>query len=173
MEGVELYFNDLLTIDILLYYRDKDWDWKEVSKRIALSDILNHPELPWDYPNIEYFRFSDVKDHLHLPWNMSKCLNIPLDYVLKNLDVKWDWCELSRDYNINEILKHDQLPWDHQVLSTRNDVTISVVLRNPHVPWDYDVMIRYNNNMTIQTVAENKGTQVPFETLLIKNLGSL
>lgn len=38
-------------IDLVKHFADKEWDWVEVSRNylITMSDIIDNPDLPWNW----------------------------------------------------------------------------------------------------------------------------
>ena len=95
------------------------------SEYYTFRDVLNHPELPWDWhgvsqnPNIT---LTDILEHPKNPWNwyfISKNPSITFRDVLNYPKKPWDWNNLSSNPNITfrDILNHPKKPWDWWAIS--------------------------------------------------------
>ena len=86
-----------------------------------MSDVVAHPDKPWD-------------------WNgLSRKSNITMSDVDAHPDKPWDWNGLSRNPNItmSDVDAHPYKQWCWSWLSRYANITISDVFGNPDKPWDY------------------------------------
>jgi hypothetical protein len=70
---------------------------------IKFSQVLENPDLPWDWHNLSVnpsIKFTDVLKNLDKPWNWDYLSNNPsikFSDVLENIDKPWNWYYLSRN----------------------------------------------------------------------------
>ena len=58
-------------------------------------------------------------------------------YILDNLNLPWNWFNLSRNENVTWelIQKYPNLPWDYQGLSGNPNITLKIIKENSHKKW--------------------------------------
>lgn len=100
---MDLSENTGITMSFVLNNRNAPFDWQKLSKNYALdveTDILTHPELPWDYIYV------------------SKNSTINMNVVLKNPHIKWSFKSLTRNcgISIKDINNYPELLWDYKCL---------------------------------------------------------
>ena len=157
----ELSSNSNLTIDVLLKYPDKPWDWERVSKNksISLEDMIAHPELPW-YESIKrYKRTSTVQSPpMESEYTFEQDLQIFKESRnLGNGDITtWeddDWYDFSSTLSLTMdfVETHIDKQWDWKVLSLNPTLTLEFVINH----WDKDwcwFSMWYNQNITIESI---------------------
>lgn len=79
-----------------------------------------------------------------------------IDFVLKNLDKRWDWSRLSGNNNIylDQILANKELPWDWREVCYYHKVTIEDIRAHPDVAWDWE-KLSYNEGISIRDRQES------------------
>lgn len=137
------------------------------NSHITLQDVIDNPDLPWDYASFlmcsrkiswddynKYIRNSD------LPWgNSVPVLNgVTLDIVKNNPDVNWDYSELSLSDIITEeyVENNFDKDWDYHCLTVNPKITKEFMEKHSDKPWD----TRYiNKNDVIATYDFTTGTR--------------
>lgn len=127
-------------IDFILRHKDKKWDWKLLSSRIDVRDIIQHLDLPWKWDRISENPTLSLKiivDNPHLPWNWENigynpCITIK--FILDNKDKNWDWYCVSINPSItaDDILTIKDIPWDIDALQY-NEFKYSKILIDHHI----------------------------------------
>jgi len=145
--------------------------WDSYQSKALNKFILENPHWSWPCAGInrsfkatiellEHFAAKD--DQMWFVCSQNEC--ITFDYVLANLDKKWNWQELSRHPNItlDDITTYPDLPWDYEWVAGNKTltwdfviqhqkkfgygtywvsqlpcVTIDTVRKNPDFPWDW------------------------------------
>lgn len=137
------------------------WSWISLSTRLDLdiSHILNYQDAPWDWTSLArnpkinasvlmFFpqRIPKTEDIWEsIPWNQS----ITIHQVIKNLDLNWDWYDLSIFISdTNAILYNLDLPWQWANISKNAFIDIdklielhpkkliwSFISKNPAINW--------------------------------------
>jgi len=164
-----LSINPHITFDYVLENIHEDWDWNALTQHHSISwdQVVNNITLPWDWDNILLNpNFSDnilsipnykydLYDYYH---RYCFCRVIPIEYVLSNIELPWNWGALS--YNkfltIEHILSNTDKAWDWDGLSSNNNnITIDDVIKNNHLPWSWEY-ITYKKNLTIDHVLKHE-----------------
>ena len=164
--------NKSLTMAFVLKYINSNWYWHMVSKnkRITMSDIRNHPEIPWNYQS------------------MSINPNLTTEFLLKNLDQNWEWQLLFKNkaFTINDIrlIKQyapgnysswqypdvtknpniimafvherikDYLSMDMFFVSKNKEITMDEICTNSRISWSYEG-VSLNPNLSMLFVLKN------------------
>ena len=90
------------------------------------TDVLAHPEIPWDYAWLssnESITMSDVLAHPETPWNYM-------------------FLSSNKSITMSDVLAHPEIPWDYAFLSSNESITISRRARTSgnsmelHVPFE-------------------------------------
>lgn len=123
-----------LTIDFIKVFKD-NLDWECISANVDFQDVLDNPELPWQYQALSYNN------------------KITSDYLIEHPDISWDYSNLSSNIDINFVYANPDLPWDYEVLSDR--INLEFIRQNPDKSWNYDILSR-NPNLTIDFILENR-----------------
>ena len=91
--------NKNISINILLEFPEKLWDWRILSKNINFTDIKNHPELPWDYKWIIYNKEIKLNEIEILLENHNIVNTLPYGTTEQNKQCIYR--TLSKNYNIS------------------------------------------------------------------------
>lgn len=152
------YISEFADIDTVIQLISKKWCWDRLSEQINIYDILNNPELPWNYNYVSInptLETQIVLDLPNLPWDfraMSGNLNIDYriipdpDYHLLSkrlpyhaileLEKLLNYKQLSKNPNItlDYVLQHNDKPWDYTWLSA-NPAFDTLDISNQKIPW--------------------------------------
>lgn len=92
--------------DLLVIFPHKQWDWNYLSCSSPIVFIQNNPTLQWNHEKISRRKYS------------FENLLTPLDYVLQNLHMPWNWRTLSRhpSLTMDHVLHHPSIPWDMEYI---------------------------------------------------------
>jgi hypothetical protein len=157
--------NKNITWDIILNNPDHQWDWEFLShyKSITWSIIKQNidfykQKLNWNGMGCN-FDFEILENlELSVPWNfhnLSNCLIINWDIVIKYKDQDWNWDALSDcqnlDYNI--ILDHIDKPWNWDKISLSLKVTSLILSTNSNWNWNH---LCYNKSVTEEILIDYK-----------------
>lgn len=116
-----------------------NWNYNALAENpnIKLNDILENPELIKEYT---------------IYTTLSYNPNLTFDFVLNNLTLKFDWCDLSINDNISfeQIKSHPQLSWSYRHVSSREDVDINFVRQNLEFKWDWEFLSTKQNIKVIE-----------------------
>lgn len=110
-----------------------------LQKISTIDDILfKYPEANWDWTEL-----SSRKD-------------VAIEIVQATHDrIPWDWWILSKHASIRDVCAHPDLPWNWDVINTRDDHTdIEVVVANPQAPWNWSRVSSWPS-VTIDIVLAN------------------
>ena len=177
------------TLDDILNNINLSWDWLVISRRdditiefvkkcmeqikyysqfimfskcISVKDVENNPDLPWEWSDISYMHDFDI------------------NFILRNLDKKFDWCQISMSEKIKmeDIKNNPQLSWNYCCVSDNPNITIEFILENlnndldffkismnyaitmeiiknyPDLPWDYRGLSN-NSNLSARFIMDN------------------
>lgn len=138
-------------------------NWKILSKKITISDILDNPKIHkkirWAIStSSSKIKLEDIINNPQLPWKynfLSSNPNLTMKFILDNIDAN------PRFVNLNT--KRYSLNWNS--LSFNPGIKISDITNNPDLPWNYR-MISKNPNMNIKFLLNN------FENLDIDSISS-
>lgn len=96
-----------------------DDDYILLTLLCKISDIINNPDIPWNYRQISYdpdLTFNNIKNNLDIPWNIEKLTehnNLRLcDLKLLNIDII-DY----RDFMTNENISFNFINFNLQYIS--------------------------------------------------------
>ena len=108
-----------LTPSLSIDAKISSWDMYKLSTQIPLEFIQNHPELKWE--------FGGVSRNPNLTW----------EFVMANLDKRWDWKALSRSPIVTmEIIDSSpNIPWNWGEVSSNPNLTWDYVINNRDRPW--------------------------------------
>ena len=96
------------TLEFILNHNDFVWDWCLISlynKTIKTSDIISHPELPWNYHIISYridmtislYRYIKIKLSTQ---SLSSSTEVCISDVIDNSDIPWNYSNLYKNPNM-------------------------------------------------------------------------
>jgi hypothetical protein len=180
--------NPNLTIDYLRSSIEKPWRWLNLTYNMDLDVIQRNGDLPWDaiwlHHKMQMVPFEEilnktpehtldygslsfnasvpiqyVLDNRTMPWDwrgVSMWLVKDLETVLHNVDLPWSWYGLASNTNLSfekDVLGNLNLPWNWGGLSLHM-AKIKDVLDNPDLPWDWEAL-SMSVNLEIQDVIEH------------------
>jgi hypothetical protein len=132
------YFNPIINWDVVIKYKDQDWNW----------DCLSESE------NLDY---NIIVEYIYKPWNWDKISsNLKITSQVLSTNQNWNWNYLSYNKSITEeiLLDHKNKPWNYSKLSSsRNSISKEFVLNNPDKPWDYNKLAA-NNIIIIDKITD-------------------
>ena len=114
--------------------RRLNWNWNSItfSKAITISDILSHPDLPWNYNFIEF------RDDLTVDLYLKICSKVLISKKLLHV------LSQSKYITITDVINHPEIPWDYRFLSKNSNITWKIIDIHPELPWDFK-SIAYND----------------------------
>jgi hypothetical protein len=143
---------DIINWDIVIKYKDQDWDWD------ALSDSIN-----LDY-NI-------ILENINQPWNwnnISRNLEITSQVLSTNQNLNWNYLNQNKNITEDILLNYPDKPWDwnFSLSSYRNNISKEFILNNPDKPWNYD-LLAYKNIIIIDKITDwdlvSENLELPLE----------
>ena len=114
--------NPALTLERALAHPEFKWECSSFSSRcMNINDILNHPELEWDW----FF--------------VSQNLSVTMEIILANIDEDWSWKCLSRHPNVtmSDIESRLHFPWSWGDVSYNSNLTMTIIEAYPDNEWDW------------------------------------
>ena len=130
---------------------------------IPKSQIFAHLELPWDTFSLlsggYKITVQDVLDHPDLNWdwaNLCASRNFTLTEILEHFPEQADFTHISRNPTITmaDILAHPEIQWDFSVYSANPQLRFQDVLQNPQFNWNYTIVSLYCS-FTVQDILTN------------------
>lgn len=148
------------------------WDWEILAAHanITIDTIIAKRTCPWNYtavlqnPNITvdqipllYTAISMYKyDPVYFYGGLSKNPCIPLEYILANHALPWNWTAVTKHHSVTIALiaSHPQIPWDLPELYTNPTLTMEFIMTHPAENWNWSALSRHPN-ITMDTVLSN------------------
>jgi hypothetical protein len=139
------------------------------NSHITIQEVINNPELPWDYQSFLFsgkITWDDYNNiitgtHKHLPWGdvMPLFTGVTLDIVKNNPQINWDYNELSCSDIITEEFLEDNFEkeWDYNFLTVNPKISTMFMQKYSSKPWDARFI---HKNDTISTYDFKTGTRV-------------
>jgi hypothetical protein len=165
-----------------------DFFKKNFDKDLCLYNLSVHPCITWDVirQNLESIDPDEPEitwwNYIHRNDNLIQ--NVPMDLIIKysdliddecwgylsfsksitmsditnNLDLPWDWEEVSNNPNITiDFIKNDlQSPnpkdWNWENLSKNDSISLSDIENNTDLPWDWESISRWKKDITIDFI---------------------
>ncbi len=143
------------------------WILFEISRNpnITMSQVLNHPELPWSLrglsknPNLS---MNMVLNYPETVWRWEKFFCHPS--VLREMRMReptnlWNWWDISSHSNITmeDILQHPELPFDDTAMCYNPNITLNFLSRDGTLPrMNY---VSQNPSITINDVKKYPNDQ--------------
>lgn len=108
--------NPNLTPEFIRKNINNGWSWPAImlNKCITFDMIVNNPDLPWIY-------------------NYIALKKPPIEYIINNLHIPFDWNGLTKRQPTSVIINNPQLPWNYITLLDRDDVPIEYVISLLHI----------------------------------------
>lgn len=131
---------------ILLYYPNKNWDFKYLSKNpnISLEFIENNSQFQWNYYYVsEHPRLTPefIIKHADKKWNMVQLASnkyLSIEYILDKINPKyWSKSKISNNLtiNINILKKNLHIDWNWHNLTINPSISIDDISNNTNLPW--------------------------------------
>lgn len=128
------------------------WDEDSLIERtdVPMWFIIEYPHIKWDKPKITSDRLWNViYTYRNWDWDEKTMINfnpedIPPVMILRYFKYKWNWTELSRKYDYHEISQNDDLPWDWDIIISRDDIPYVLFDKYPEKNWIIDNIITNN-----------------------------
>lgn len=84
------------------------WNYSNLSSRVPISFVLQHPELPWEWKVLtSQIPISFIHQHPDLEWDWDegvyKNSGLSLDFVGKHLEREWNWSRVFEKRTLFEI----------------------------------------------------------------------
>ena len=141
-DGVSM--NPNITIDLILEFPDKPWNWNYLSHRMSVEVIQMYPDLPWDWGILSNHMVIPDTKLLHTypdkPWDWGiLCLHPSITPLIIEQfpDKPWDWYILSSHPNMNwdqfSKISDELLNWNQ--LSVR--MSFDIIQTFPDKPWSW------------------------------------
>lgn len=121
--------NKKVTLDFVLEFIEKGWDWNVLSAR---ADIIN-PDSLEEFPEL----LRDVRwKHMHKNPSLTE------KFVEQHINEDWDFPELTSHpcLSLNFILKYASKGWNFKVLTKHRDMTLEYIRNHPHHDWDWPII---------------------------------
>ena len=147
-------------------FSECDWNNLSCNKGISIDDMVNNPQLPWDYLHMLYHPSITMKDVISYydrsVWNRTKqstvCLNITFEEVMNhNEKLKWNNEFICGNVVItkNDLIVYNEFSWN-QSLSRNPSVTEEIIDYGKEIgiKWNYKNLSK-NSNITLKYVLDN------------------
>ena len=137
--------NETLPLSVIKKHIFKNWDFEKLSNNKGLFDIseLDFPividilhmtkERGWNYKNLSFL----LANHTH----NTVILDIMSGYIENNIDLGWDFQELSELEEMGNIfVKHPYKNWNFSRICSLQYFNIYIIDKYPDLDWDWDVL---------------------------------
>ncbi len=112
---------------------------------LDLGDLIPDRRLVWNDDAL----FAFITDNADGNQYASISRYCPLETIRKHIkeDLQWDWIVLSQRMDEHFILDNHSLPWDYEIISTREDVRINTIKSLLVIPelqnaeWNWDIIM--------------------------------
>lgn len=162
----------IINIDIstqtLCYSQNPELDITTILKYKKESQVGNNSKLLSLYAKI---KIKDIDNNLDFYWDWdylsyNKNLNISIDFIIKHIDKKWNWYQLSQHSRIklNDISDHWDLNWDINGLSCHPYLIPDFLEKYANKSWNWDT-IASHPNFNIDYLVEKLGTDLNYYNL--------
>jgi len=183
-------FNPHCDYSFVMANLDKKWNYDILARRMPAEFIFKYPELSWisviNNPNLDFdylLKISENKPDRY--YYLSSC-NVPIAYLLANLDKPWNWNKLTKKIDIDIIIANIELNWNWSIISSKQlsidfikkykhklqFVQVSMnadpqdVIENRDLPWMYSWFSK-NKKLSFKIVRENP--DIPWNRLNFAN----
>ena len=131
--------------------------------------ILDHPDYPWNYPQLcknpnVTWELIQAYPKLFQSWVLiSSNPNVSWAIVKANPENIWNYSSLSSSRSVTwEIVQDNpKIGWSYPRLSQNSNITWDIIQSNPHKSWD-SINISRNPNINWKTVMDSEETQPNF-----------
>ena len=148
-----------LTIDFIKEFQDL-LDFEIISENINIEDVINNPELPWDYIALSInskVTSDDLINHSELPWDYQVLsAHIDVNFVYANPQCDWYYPSLYDRIKLdlilpsgNKYINDDHIKYCY--LSENPNLTIDYILEHLDKPWQWE-KIYSNPNISLEDI---------------------
>jgi hypothetical protein len=74
--------------------------------------------------------------------------NLPIDYVMSNLELPWNSYEISKQASLTDIESYHNFTWCAKGLSENKNVTMNYVDSRPDIQWDSTLLCQHVSNIS-------------------------
>lgn len=115
----EFHTHPNFTFEWVAEFPNKYWDWNRLSVKAGIQDLLKWPELGFNWSIVtDRIHYRDIMEHPDLPWefNMYSIKNIreehiPFFEMFQDRIPEWKWPRFVKCTNWNTFKKSMHLPW--------------------------------------------------------------
>ena len=125
-----------------------------------INDILDHPELKWDWSHVSHnpsVTMEIVLSNIIKPWNwvrLSRHPNITMSDIESHMNLPWIWKWYGVGQNPNltmaMIETHPDMDWDWNGISKRMKLTVDLLRQYADKPWDFVKFCQVNPSITLE-----------------------
>lgn len=159
------HMRDDYTIELLLKFPTKSWNWRELIKLYKWDFFIeNHLIFNWtellryyDYqkeelisklPDYLFVLLSEkninesiVKQYIHKPWDFYK-LELSFEFILNNFNKNWNWNMFSSKRSWQDIMKYPNFQWNFKILALRKDINPLILYYFDSSIWNWRHFVR-------------------------------
>lgn len=115
------------------------------NRSISINDVLNNPELDWDFEMLSgnpAIKFRDVLNNSTLQWNytaLSRNPSVTMQHVLDHPSIPWDiyWLSHNPSITLQNVIDHYALRWDITQFSCNRSLTFTDVCTHTYMKWHF------------------------------------
>jgi hypothetical protein len=183
-------FNPYCDYSFVMANLDKKWNYAILARRMPAEFIFKFPELSWisviNNPNLDFDYLLKISENKPDKYYYLSLCNVPISYLLANLDKPWNWNKLTKKIDIDIIMANVELKWDWSIISSKQlpidfirkykhklkFVQVSMnadpqdVIENRDLPWMYSWFSK-NKKLSFKIVLENP--DIPWNRLNFAN----
>jgi hypothetical protein len=183
-------FNPHCDYSFVMANLDKKWNYAILARRMPAEFIFKYPELSWisviNNPNLDFDYLSKISENKPDRYYYLSSCNVPIAYLLANLDKPWNWNKLTKKIDIDIIIANIELNWNWSIISSKQlpidfirkykhklqfvQVSMNVdpqdVIENRDLPWMYSWFSK-NKKLSFKIVRENP--DIPWNRLNFAN----
>ena len=147
-----------LTIEFIKHFKNQ-LNQSEIAYNINLKDVIENPDLPWNYDALSWntqISSNDLIEYPDLPWNYANLTNhIDPDFIYANPNLPWDEDVLSEIVSLDFILQNSEVIGVNRLSERNPNLNIDYVLE--HLDDIYNWIDVYQNpNITLDDIIQNK-----------------
>ena len=158
------HMRDDYTIELLLKFPKKSWNWRELIKMYKWDFFIeNH--LLFDWTKLLYYHDeklisklpdylfvilseqnineSTVNQYIDKPWDFYK-LDLSFEFILNNFNKNWNWNwdMLSFKRSWQDIMKYPHFQWNFKILALRKDINPLILYYFDSSIWNWRHFVR-------------------------------
>lgn len=150
-DALQLYRHWTAETDIIKSIRSNiclyTWDWREVTlnKFLNIKDILEHPEIPWNYESVVKrpdFDIDLIKEYPNRRWAWWQLFNMfeteTMVILKQNPLLDWNWGEvLKYASQWEQLIAFVPDKWFAGLIDTRPYIPVDIIETYIDKPWDW------------------------------------